>query len=75
MMLLKNLSNHFLIKHVQFTTYYPQGNGQAKSTNKFIIKLITKFVSENKVDWDELVPTVFFSYKITYKIDTRYTPY
>jgi hypothetical protein len=75
MMLLKNLSNHFLIKHVQFTTYYPQGNGQEKSTNKFIIKLITKFVSENKVDWDELVPTVFFSYKITYKIDTRYTPY
>jgi hypothetical protein len=63
------------MKHVKITTYYPQGNGQAKSTNKFIVKFIIKFVSENKVDWDELVPTVLFSYKIAYKVATRYTPY
>jgi hypothetical protein len=63
------------MKHVKSTTYYQQGNGQAKSTKKFIAKFVTKFVSENKVDWDELLPTMLFSYKIVYKVVTRYIPY
>ncbi len=29
---IKYLINHFLLKHVGFTTYYPQGNGHVKST-------------------------------------------
>jgi hypothetical protein len=32
--IIKHLTKHFLLKHVSSTTYYPQGNGQAKSTNK-----------------------------------------
>jgi len=63
------------MKHVSFTTYYPEGNGQAKSTNKFVVNLITKLVSGNKVDWDEQFPIVFFSYKTTYKVAIGYTPY
>jgi hypothetical protein len=27
----------------------------------------TKLISDNKVDWDEHLPTMFFSYIITYK--------
>ncbi len=30
---IKYLTNHFLLKHVGFKTYCPQGNGQVKSTN------------------------------------------
>ncbi len=38
---IKYLRNHFLLKHVNSTTYYPQGNGQqgngqARSTNKVL---------------------------------------
>jgi hypothetical protein len=47
---IKYLTSHFLLKHVNFTTYYPHGNGQVESTNKFIVNFITKQVSENKVD-------------------------
>jgi hypothetical protein len=31
-------------------------------------------INENKIDWDEHMFIVLFSYKIAYKI-TRYTPY
>jgi hypothetical protein len=36
---------------------------------------LTKLVSENRLDWDEHMSTMLFSYIITYKITTRYTPY
>jgi hypothetical protein len=38
------------MKHVSVTNYYPRGHGQAYSTNKFIVDLITKLVNENKAD-------------------------
>jgi len=37
--------------------------------------LLIKLVSENKIDWDEHLPTILFSYKTTYKVTIRYTPY
>ncbi len=63
------------MKHVSFTTYCPHGNGQVKSINKVFRTLLTKLVSENKIDWDEHMSTMLFSYKTTYKITTWYTPY
>jgi hypothetical protein len=33
---IKYLRNHLLLKHVSSTTYYPQRNGQARSTNKVL---------------------------------------
>ncbi len=72
---IKHLKNHFLLKHVSFTIYFPQGNGQVKSTNKVLGTLLTKFVTKNKINWDEHLPTILFSYRTTYKVATRYTPY
>ena len=34
------LTEHFLLRHTTSTTYYPQGNGQAESTNKVIVKML-----------------------------------
>jgi hypothetical protein len=36
---------------------------------------LTKLVNENKIDWDEHLFIVLFSYKTTYKITIKYTPY
>jgi hypothetical protein len=49
---IKYLIDHFLMKHVNFITYYPQGNGWAESTNKVLGTLLTKLVSENRTNWD-----------------------
>ncbi len=45
---IKHMIDHFLLKHVNSTTYYPQGNGLVESTNKFIVNLIIKLMNENK---------------------------
>ncbi len=37
--------------------------------------MLTKLVSENRTNWDEHMFTMLFSYRIAYKIATRYTPY
>jgi hypothetical protein len=44
------MTKQFLLKHVSSTTYYPQGNGQAKFINKVIVRLLTKLVNEKKED-------------------------
>ncbi len=41
-----------MITHKKSTTYYPQGNGQVKSTNKTLGKILTKLVNTNKKNQD-----------------------
>lgn len=36
---------------VHSTTYYPQGNGLAESSNKSLISIIKKVLNENKKSW------------------------
>jgi len=37
---------HIILGHS--TTYYPQGNGLAKSSNKSLVKIIRRLLAENK---------------------------
>jgi hypothetical protein len=69
------LTIYFLFWRTSFTTYYPQGNGQAKFINKVIKLLLTKIVHKNRMDWDEHLHTVIFIYKTTFKVDTGHTPF
>jgi hypothetical protein len=41
------LVQEFMITHHKSTTYYPQGNGQVKSTNKMLKHILTKLVNVN----------------------------
>jgi hypothetical protein len=49
----------------------PQGNGQVKFINKVLRTLLIKLFSENKIDWDENLLTILFSYITTYKVATN----
>jgi hypothetical protein len=64
-----------MLKHVNSTTYYPQGSGKTKYTNKVISRLLTKLINEKIIDWDEHLSTILFSYMIAYKVAKNYTPY
>jgi hypothetical protein len=72
---IKYLIEQFMLKHVSSTTYYPQGNGQAKFIEEIIGRLLTKLINEKKTNWDEHLSTILFSYRIAYKVATCYTPY
>ena len=45
--------NRYRIQNVTSTAYNPAANGLAEAFNKIIIKLLKKFVSSNKRDWNE----------------------
>ena len=45
---IEDLMYKHIIKHRTNTVYYPQGNGQAESTNKTIINMLRRFVQPTK---------------------------
>ena len=56
--------------------YYPQGNGQAKATNKTLIKILKKTCESNKFsDWPEKLIDVLWAYRTSIRTPTRQTPY
>jgi hypothetical protein len=59
---IRYLTNHFILRCINLTIYYPRGNGLVESTNKVFGTLLTKWVNENKNDWDEHMSTTLFSY-------------
>jgi hypothetical protein len=72
---IRYLIDHFILRHISYTVYYPQGNRQDESINKVFGTLLTKLVNENKNDWDEHLSIVLFSYRIAYKVGIGHTPF
>ncbi len=62
---IQTLIMHFLFKHTSSTTYYPQKNDQAESTNKVIGLFFTKLMNEKGNDWDKHLHIILFAYQTT----------
>ncbi len=69
------LIDHFILKHISYIVYYPQGSGQIKSINKVFCTLFTKLMNENRKDWDEHLSTILFFYIIAFKVETSHIPF
>ncbi|KAJ7961822.1 Rve domain-containing protein [Quillaja saponaria] len=54
---------------------YPQANGQAEAVNKVLLEELKKKVDQNKLDWEEHLQQVLWSYHTTWKIATGETPF
>ena len=50
--MIEELTSKHMILHKKSTPYHPQANGQAKSTNKVIVRILKKIVAESRLDWD-----------------------
>ena len=72
---IKVLTQEFMILHRKSTTYYPQANGQAESTNKVIKIALTKMVNANRTDWDTKLHAALWAYRTAYKVTTKHTPF
>ncbi len=69
------LTQEFMITHHKSTTYYPQGNDQAKSTNKTLGRLLAKMINANQNDWDIMLFTTLWAYRTAYKVTIHATPF
>ncbi|XP_059078084.1 uncharacterized protein LOC131876658 [Cryptomeria japonica] len=55
--------------------YHPQGNGQAESSNKNILKIIKKLLGNNKKAWDSKLTLALWVDRITVKKSTGKAPF
>lgn len=57
------------------SNYYLQGNGQAESTNKNLIKIIKKTIEDNQRTWHENLKLSLWADRVTPKRATGCSPY
>ena len=57
------------------SNYYPQGNGLAESSNKNLMAIVKKIVSDNKKSWDSKIKFALWADRITMKSATRKSPF
>ena len=72
---IKELTTKHMIIHKKSSTYHPQCNGQAESTNKILVKTLKKIVEGNKRDWDRKLNSALWAYRTSYKVTTGMTPF
>src|SRR5436190_13325629 len=65
----------FKIQSISSTAYYLPANGLAEAFNKTIGKLLKKFVSRTKRDWDEKLGECLWAYRTTVRTPTKATPF
>jgi len=63
------------IKLVHSTSYYPQGNGLAESSNKSLIRIIKKLLEDNKKNWDSKLKYALWVNRVTIKKSTWNYPF
>jgi hypothetical protein len=57
------------------TTYYPHGNGLAESSNKNLINIIKKMLSQNKKAWDSHLKYVVWEDRVSIKRSIGTSPF
>jgi hypothetical protein len=59
----------------QSSNYYPQRNGLAKSTNKYLVHILKKIVSTNQRDWHKKCMSALWDKKLTPKSSGGHSPF
>nr|CAE76019.1 B1292H11.5 [Oryza sativa Japonica Group] len=63
------------IKLLNYSPYYAQANGQAEASNKSLIKLIKRKISDYPRQWDTRLAEALWSYRMTYHGSIQVPPY
>ena len=62
---LVNMCESMGIQLVHSTSYYPEGNGLAKSSNKSLVKIIKKILETNQKRWDSKLNFSLWADRVT----------
>ena len=66
----------YKIKLLNSSPYYAQANGQAKSSNKILIKLVKKKIEiKNPKRWHEVLSEALWAHRISRHSATKVTPF
>ncbi|KAF7822062.1 reverse transcriptase [Senna tora] len=73
--IVSNMLAQFNIIHDRSSPYYPKGNGQAKATNKSLLKILSRMVQDSPHDWSEYLPLTLWAYRTSKRGPTQATPF
>ena len=68
------MTKHYCVKHLKSSPYYPQGNGQAKATNRMLLRILSKMVFNYGKNWGFHLSNVLWAYQLSPKIATSFSP-
>lgn len=71
----RHLTEWYSITQMTFTPYYPKGNGQAKASNKRLLKILGNMIKENGIGWREELPTTLWAHRIVKSQALRASPF
>ncbi|XP_070669509.1 uncharacterized protein [Malus domestica] len=60
---------------IQSNPYYPQSNGQAESSNKILVNIIKRMVTNSQEKWHEKLGNTLWAYRTSKRAGTWTTPY
>ena len=72
---LVNMCELMGIQLVYSTSYYPQGNGFAESSNKILVMIIRKLLENNQKRWDSKMKFALWADGVTDKISIGTSPF
>lgn len=67
---IKDLTQHFQIKHQKTTPYNPKANGLTEKSNGLLCKILLKVTVNHTHDWDTKLPAALWTYQTTEKVTT-----
>uniref|UniRef100_A0A2N9G273 Integrase catalytic domain-containing protein n=1 Tax=Fagus sylvatica TaxID=28930 RepID=A0A2N9G273_FAGSY len=71
----REVLEHYQIKHRRSTPYYPQGNGQAEATNRMLLRILSKMVFDYGKGWSSHLADTLWAYRGSTKTATGFTPF
>ena len=70
-----NFCHKYHISPNHSTTYYPQGNGLAESSNKSLVRIIKKLLEDNKKAWHTKLKYALWAGRISTKRAIGMSPF
>uniref|UniRef100_A0A2N9GAK8 Integrase catalytic domain-containing protein n=1 Tax=Fagus sylvatica TaxID=28930 RepID=A0A2N9GAK8_FAGSY len=71
----REVLEHYQIKHRRSTPYYPQGNGQAEATNRMLLRILSKTIFDYGKGWSSHLANALWAYRGSTKTATGFTPF
>jgi hypothetical protein len=65
----------YRIKLLNSSPYYAQANGQAESSNRILISLIKKKISNHSKQWHRILSETLWAHRISKHRDTKVSPF
>ena len=73
--LIKSLSKLLGFAKIRTTPYRPQSDGMVERFNRSLLNMLSAFVTERALDWDDHLPYVLMAYRTSRHSSTGCTPY